>query len=111
REIAVAVPQARVVAVERDERQLAAAREALRGDPAEARVELRRGDAYELPLSPDEWGSFDLVWSRFLLEHLDDPLRAVEPMVRALRSGGRIVLCDDDHDLLRLDPPAPRMMK
>jgi ubiquinone/menaquinone biosynthesis C-methylase UbiE len=98
---------ARVVAVERDEQQLAAARERLRGDELASHVELRAGDAYELPLAESEWGSFDVAWSRFLLEHVPDPQRVVEAMVRALKPGGRIVLCDDDHELLRVDPDAP----
>lgn len=101
-------PDARVIAIERDEGQLAAARERLRG---ETQIELRAGDALELPLARSELGAFDLVWARFLLEHVHDPQRVVDEMVRALKPGGRIVLCDDDHDLLRLDPPAPRAME
>jgi SAM-dependent methyltransferase len=107
REMAGAAPRARVLAIERDERQLAAAREALAGDPCGTRIELRRGDAYDLPLGRRELGSFDLVWARFLLEHVDDPQRVVDALVRAAAPGGRIVLCDDDHDVLRLDPPLP----
>lgn len=108
REMIAVAPDARVVAVERDEQQLVAALAGLRGDPHAARVDLRRGDAYELPLASSEWGTFDLVWSRFLLEHVSDPQRVVDALVRALKPGGRIVLCDDDHDVLRLDPPIAR---
>ena len=100
----------RVLGIERDQRQLDAGRASGAGDAAFAQVELRRGDALELPLAAHEWGAFDLVWSRFLLEHVSDPQRAVDGMLRALKPGGRIVLCDDDHDLLRLDPPLPRFM-
>jgi SAM-dependent methyltransferase len=92
----------RVVAVERDERQLARAREACAGLP----VELRAGDVYDLPLAREEWGGFDLVHARFLLEHVPDPQAVVTGMLRAARPGGRIVLADDDHDVLRLHPPA-----
>lgn len=109
RELARAAgPDVRVIAIEREAGQLAAARERLGDDP---RIELRAGDAFELPLAQHEFGSFDLVWARFLLEHVHDPQRVVDAMVRALKPGGRIVLCDDDHDLLRLDPPAPRAME
>jgi hypothetical protein len=47
-----------------------------------------------------------------LLEHLQDPLGAVQLMVRAARPGGRIVLADDDHDVMRLwpDPPGFRIL-
>jgi SAM-dependent methyltransferase len=102
RELASAHEGVRVVGVERDERQIEGSRVF-----AHERVEVRRGDAYELPLAEREWGSFDVAWGRFVLEHVSDPARVVAQMVRAVKPGGRVVLCDDDHDLLRLDPPAP----
>lgn len=91
-----------VVGVERSAEQLAEAR-AIKPVLAE----FREGDAYHLPLNPDEWGSFDLVHARFLLEHLNNPLAAVQQMVRAARPGGRIVLADDDHPILALYPEPP----
>lgn len=96
-----------VIGVERDEAQR---REAHRQAELEGEtnlVEIRAGDAYDLPLSEKEWGSFDLVHTRFLLEHVPDPLRVVNGMVRAARPGGRIILADDDHDILRLHPEPP----
>src|SRR5207245_3223052 len=54
-----------------------------------------------------EWGTYDIAHARFVLEHVSDPLRVVRNMVRAVRSGGRIVLADDDHDVLRLFPDPP----
>lgn len=101
----------RVLAIERDEQQLASGRQRLARDSVGERVELRVGDAYDVPLAAHEWGNFDLVWARFLLEHVAEPQRVVDAMVRALAPGGRIVLCDDDHDLMRLDPPAPRFQR
>jgi SAM-dependent methyltransferase len=95
---------ARVVGVERDERQLVEALSRARADGDEARVDLRRGDAAAPPLAPEEWGTFDVVHARFLLEHVTDPAAVVAAMVRAARPGGRIVLEDDDHDVLRLFP-------
>ena len=38
--------------------------------------------------STDEWGTFDLVHARFLLEHVSDPLAVVRSMARAVRPGG-----------------------
>jgi SAM-dependent methyltransferase len=96
-----------VVGVERSAEQIAeAGRQAgLAGE--DALVEFRHGDALHLPLRDDEWGSFDVAHTRFLLEHLRDPLPVVSAMVRAVKPGGRIVLEDDDHDLLRLWPEPP----
>ena len=98
----------RVVGVERSAEQIAEAERqaALAGETH--LIEFRHGDACALPLDQHEWGSFDLAHTRFLLEHLRDPLLVVRAMVQAVRPGGRIVLEDDDHDLLRLWPEPPR---
>ncbi|MCI0567614.1 MAG: methyltransferase domain-containing protein [Acidobacteria bacterium] len=92
-----------VLGIERSARQLHRARQG-RASAHGARVDFRRGDALAPPLRPREWGSFDVAHARFLLEHLREPLQAVRQMVRSVRPGGRIVLEDDDHDVLRLHP-------
>ncbi len=97
----------RVVGVERDPEQIAEAERQAVAAGEQGLIELRRGEATDLPLADGEWGSFDVAHARFLLEHVPDPERVVETMLRALRPGGRIVLEDDDHDLLRLWPEAP----
>jgi SAM-dependent methyltransferase len=100
-------PAGRVVGVERDADQLGeAARQAEEAGEG-GLVELRQGDALALPLREEEWGSFDLAHARFLLEHVPDPLAVVRGMVRAVRPGGRIVLEDDNHDVMRLWPEPP----
>ena len=97
----------RVVGVERSPEQLARA-EALAHEAGEGGLaEFRAGDALALPLTPGEWGSFDLAHARFLLEHVPDPAAVVAQMVRAVRPGGRVVISDDDHDLLRVHPEPP----
>ncbi|MCC6428746.1 MAG: methyltransferase domain-containing protein [Phycisphaerales bacterium] len=70
-------------------------------------VEFRQGDAANPPLSDSERGAFDLAHTRFVLEHVKDPLAVVRAMVAAIRPGGRIVISDDDHDVLRLHPEPP----
>lgn len=100
-------PGGTVVAVERDPKQLAEALRQAASAGEEGWVDWRQGDAVELPLAEEEWGTFDLVHSRFVLEHVKNPLAVVCSMVRAARPGGRVVLEDDDHDLLRLWPEVP----
>ncbi len=108
REIARAVgPRGRVVGVERDARQLAEARRRAAAAGEEGHVEFRPGEAVAPPLTEAEWGTFDLAHCRFLLEHVPDPAAVVAAMVRAVRPGGRVVLEDDDHEVLRLHPAAP----
>jgi ubiquinone/menaquinone biosynthesis C-methylase UbiE len=108
RAIARAVgPAGHVLGIERSVEQIAAARRLAREDGEERLLELRPGDVMALELSDGEWGSFDVAHARFILEHVPDPLRVVKAMVRAIRVGGRIVLEDDDHDILRLWPEPP----
>jgi SAM-dependent methyltransferase len=97
----------RVVAIERSEEQIAEARRQAQAAGESSLIDLRAGDAASPPLESHEWGAFDLAHTRFLLEHLRDPLAVVRTMVRAVRPGGRIVLEDDDHDVLRLWPEPP----
>jgi len=101
---------ARVLGIERDADQLAEARRQACAAQEEDLVELRHGDALDLPLRDDEWGTFDVAHTRFLLEHVSDPLAVVRAMVRAVRPGGRIVLADDDHDILRIWPEPPGLL-
>lgn len=93
-----------VVGVERNAEQIAEALRQAQEADEELLVDLRAGDALSLPLSPPEWGSFDVAHTRFLLEHVRDPLGVVREMVRAVRPGGRVVLEDDAHDTMRLWP-------
>lgn len=98
-------PSGFTLGIERSEQQLA---RACALTPALA--EFREGDiaAALMPLREEEWGSFDIVHTRFLLEHLTNPLAAGRQMVRAAKPGtGRIVLEDDDHAILRVEPEPP----
>jgi len=96
-----------VVGVERSAEQIAEGRRQARHAGEEALVDLRLGDAAKPPLAPAEWGTFDVAHARFLLEHVADPLSVAREMVRAVRPGGRVVLVDDDHDIMRLHPEPP----
>lgn len=107
RAMAKAVPRGRVLGLERDPAQFAESRRLAQGDPDAPHIEFRQADVLDPQFGEDEWGSFDVAHARFVLEHVPDPLRVVQNMVRAVRRGGRIVLADDDHDILRLSPDLP----
>jgi ubiquinone/menaquinone biosynthesis C-methylase UbiE len=93
-----------VVGIERSLEQLMEARRLAALDGEEGIYDLRQGNATDLPLRREEWASFDIVHTRFLLEHVNDPLAVVRMMVEAARPGGRIILQDDDHDVFRIFP-------
>jgi ubiquinone/menaquinone biosynthesis C-methylase UbiE len=94
----------RALGIERSAEQIAEARRQASAAGEDDLIELRQGDAMDLPLAAGEWGSFDVAHARFVLEHVPDPLGVVRQMLRALKTGGRLVLEDDDHEVLRLFP-------
>jgi len=94
----------RALGIERSAEQIAVALRLAREAGEESLIEVRAGDALDPPLADAEWGAFDLAHARFVLEHVPDPLTVVRHLVRAVKRGGRIVLEDDDHDVLRLHP-------
>lgn len=104
---AMARAGAQVVAVERDAKQIAECLRQAQAAGEEHLVDVRQGEAKHPPLADDEWGRFDIAHARFILEHVQDPLAVVRSMLRAVRPGGRLVLEDDDHDVLRLWPALP----
>ena len=93
----------RGVGIERSPKQIAEARRQAAAAGEESLLELRQGDVQEGVPRAEE-GTYDLAHARFVLEHVPDPLVVVKAMVRAVRPGGRLVLQDDDHEILRLWP-------
>jgi SAM-dependent methyltransferase len=68
---------------------------------ATSNVTFRVASVYELPF---EDGSFDLVFSHALFEHLADPVRGVTEIRRVLRPGGLAGLCSPDWGGFILSP-------
>jgi SAM-dependent methyltransferase len=101
----------RVVGIEQSPEQIARATALAEAAGDSGLVEFRAGDALEMPLAASEWGTFDLAYTRFLLEHVSKPQLVVNAMARAVRPGGRVVLSDDDHDALHLWPEPPGVLE
>jgi SAM-dependent methyltransferase len=90
-------PAGKVVAADVDPRYL--------GDLCEPNVEVRRCD---ITVDDVEPASYDLVHSRFLLMHLDDPADVLRRMTTALRPGGWLVTGEPDNDVAgSVDPAHP----
>jgi ubiquinone/menaquinone biosynthesis C-methylase UbiE len=64
-----------------------------------------RGDAHALALADN---TFDLVYARYLLEHVGAPDVVLGEMHRVLRPGGRVAVMENDVSLARFDPRCPR---
>ncbi len=96
-QVATADHDVRVVGLEKSADQLSAA-------IAAPRVVYVQGDAHELAFCD---GAFDLVYVRYLLEHVAAPEQVLREIRRVTRGGGRVAACENDISLLRVDPPCP----
>jgi ubiquinone/menaquinone biosynthesis C-methylase UbiE len=101
-EAARRLPDACVVGVEFSRAQLAKANREL------GNLRFIQANAHYLPLADD---SFDVVYCRWLLEHVADPLRVLQEMRRVVRPGGRVLVMENDTSLQSYDPPAPHFDK
>ena len=96
-DVASEAANVQVVGLERSSAQIAAAVVA-------ANVRYVQGDAHSLEFEDE---SFDLVYARYLLEHVPRPAEVLKEMRRVARTGARVAACENDISLLRLDPPCP----
>ena len=83
-------------------------KEATQRNAGNPRLKFVRGDAQAIPLPS---GSFDLVYSRMLLQYLREKEKAVAEMVRVCKPGGSILLQDLDGQLLWHYPEDPAMQR
>jgi ubiquinone/menaquinone biosynthesis C-methylase UbiE len=84
-------PQARFTSIDTSEASLAEAARRLEGA---GNVAFRREDIFALPFAP---AHFDHVFVCFVLEHLQEPARALEALMRVLKPGGSITVIEGDH--------------
>ncbi len=57
-------------------------------------VKFRQGDIFHLPFDPN---SFDHIFVCFVLEHLPDPVKALNILKNYLKIGGTITVIEGDH--------------
>jgi ubiquinone/menaquinone biosynthesis C-methylase UbiE len=88
RAMAARLPRGRVTGVDAQQRYVDdCARRA--AEAGETRTRFETGDLCSLPFAD---GTFDLVWSKHVIQFVPDRERAVAELVRVVRPGGRVVL-------------------
>ncbi|MFD6331660.1 methyltransferase domain-containing protein [Streptomyces niveus] len=95
-------PGARIVAFDGNPDRLAAGS----AGPGGAALVRHCGDARHLPFDD---GTFDIVYSRLMLQYVAERDRAVAEMARVTRPGGTVVLFDLDGQLVWHDPLTPEL--
>ena len=106
RDIARRIAPGRVVGLDFNVDQVAVA---MRDAKAQgiANIEFRQGSAYALPFADS---SFDAVFSHALLEHLQEPARAMAEFRRVLKPGGMLGVCTPDWGGFLLAPPSEKLL-
>ena len=96
-------PGARFTSVDVSEESLAEA-ERKAGEAGIENVEFRQADLFDLPFEAE---SFDHVFVCFVLEHLSQPVEALETLRGLLKPGGTITVIEGDHGSAYFHPEAP----
>jgi len=88
--IAGSFPRAEVVGVDLREQYLDFARRLASAENIQ-NLAFRSADVFALPFADE---SFDVVWTKYLLQWLKEPKRALNELKRVTRRGGVVVSCD-----------------
>lgn len=86
-------PDAHFTSVDISESSVAVAKKKILG-AGYKNVSFQQGDIFELPF---ELESFDHLFICFVLEHLSQPLEAIECLTKLLKVGGTITVIEGDH--------------
>ncbi len=103
--LAQAIAPGTVTGIDREASQISiAAENALKGVIANAN--FQQANIYELPFADE---SFDAVFSHALFEHLQDPAKALQEILRVLKPGGIIGLRSPDWSGFLIAPTTPEL--
>jgi ubiquinone/menaquinone biosynthesis C-methylase UbiE len=86
-------PDAHITSVDISERSLAAARRKI-GEAGCTNVSFQQCNIFKLPFKPE---SFDHIFVCFVLEHLPQPVAALNCLKNLLKVGGTITVIEGDH--------------
>jgi SAM-dependent methyltransferase len=105
RTIARAVPEGQATGVDREPKYVEFARRRAAEEAIE-NIQFEVGDLLQLPFSDE---SFDVIWSKHVLQFVSDRERAIAEFKRVCRSGGRVMCCNYDHFCVCHYPTDPEL--
>jgi ubiquinone/menaquinone biosynthesis C-methylase UbiE len=105
RTIARVLPGGRAVGLDREPRYVEYARQKAASEGI-GNVEFETGDVLSLPFRD---GTFDVVWSKHLLQWVSRREQALQEFVRVAKPGGRVIAANFDGFLLQHHPQNPQV--
>lgn len=103
REIARTAPKANVVGVDLRDDYIDYARRRT-AEAGLKNLSFETGDIRELPYSND---SFDIIWTKYVLQWVAEPMRAMREFARVLKPGGLLISVNFDGFAVTHEPPDP----
>jgi SAM-dependent methyltransferase len=100
-------PEAKFTSVDVSKRSLAQAARRVRLADC-MNVELLQADIFDLPFEPS---CFDHAFVCFVLEHLNDPARALDALMTVLRPGGSLTVIEGDHGSAYFHPTSDQAQR
>jgi ubiquinone/menaquinone biosynthesis C-methylase UbiE len=101
--VALTYPRVEVIGVDVRQQYLDFARSRARAEDIR-NLQFRSADVFALPFAD---ATFDVVWTKYLLQWLKDPKRALKELRRVTRPGGIVVSCDFAGFAIRHSPVTP----
>jgi len=95
-------PEAHITSIDISAESLAQAKERVES-AGHTNVAFQQADIFNLPFEPE---SFDHIFVCFVLEHLQQPVRALEILRELLKPGGTITVIEGDHGSTYFYPPS-----
>ncbi len=100
-------PDAQIISIDISENSINHAKELVKQNRF-LNVEFKTADLFDLPFEDE---SFDHVFVCFVLEHLQDPIAALESLRRLLKKDGSITVIEGDHGSCYFYPETEEAIK